>query len=364
MTYFWIVAAALTLLAAVSPGVAEAADAPPRETFTNPILPNGADPQAAFRDGEYFYVASDTRRLTLYRTGDITDLRHAKRKIIWDPPDGTDHSANVWAPEIHFVGGKWYVYVAADDGNSDHHKMFVLENASPDPFEGRFEVKGRLKTDPNDNWAIDGTIFEHAGKLYFSWSGWAIPRVDAETACIWIAPMDDPWTIGSPRVMLSQPEHDWERVWQNPPEWRNTPGHTVFVNEGPAVLQHDGRTFITYSASGCWTPFYSLGLLSFDGKGDILDPANWEKSDKPVFTQVPGDRVFGPGHNSFFKSPDGTEDWIFYHANDKPNECGGPMRSPRIGKVEWSPSGEPIFGRPAPPGRTMAKPSGTPPERP
>ena len=250
---------AMILTALVLSALAADATAPdasgPRDVFANPVMPNGADPQAAFRDGEYFYVASDTRRLTLYRTRDITDLRRAKRMVIWDPPDGTDHSSNVWAPEIHFLNGKWYVYVAADDGDSDHHRMFVLENGSPDPFEGRFELKSRLKTDPNDNWAIDGTPFEVGGKPYFAWSGWAMPRVDVETACIWVAPMENPWTLGSPRVMLSQPEHSWERNWLNPKAWRNTPGHTVYVNEGPAVLQHEGRTFLTYSASGCWDAF-------------------------------------------------------------------------------------------------------------
>ena len=192
----------------------EPADA---DTFTNPVLETGADPQAFLHDGEYFYVASDTRRLTLWRTPDITDLRHAKRKLIWDAPDGTDHSSGVWAPEIHRIDGKWYVYLAADDGNSDNHKMFVLENGADDPFEGVFELKSRLKGDPNDNWGIDGTVFEHGGSLYYLWSGWATPRVETETACIWIARMENPWTIGSARTMLSQPKHPWERHWQNPP---------------------------------------------------------------------------------------------------------------------------------------------------
>ena len=92
----------------------------------------------------------------------------------------------------------------------------------------------------------------------------------------------------------------------------------------------------------------------------MLDPAAWTKSEQPVFTQVPKENVYGPGHNSFFSSPDGRETWIFYHANDKPNECGGPMRSPRIQKVEWTSTGEPVFGRPVATGAALAKPSGTP----
>lgn len=341
--------------------VVAAQESGPADTFTNPVLPRGADPHALFHDGEYFYIASDTNALTLWRTHDITDLANAEKKVIWTPPVGTDHSANVWAPEIHFLKGKWYVYVAADDGNTDNHKMFVLENPSADPFEGTFTLKARLKTDPNDNWAIDGTVLEHGGELYFLWSGWATRRVTTETACIWIARMDNPWTItaGSPRVMLSQPELPWERIWQNPPEWNHGINHECYVNEGPAVLTRGKRVFIAYSASGCWTPHYTLGLLRFDGEGDLLDPANWTKSRQPVFVQQPELKVFGPGHNSFFKSPDGTEDWIFYHANDLPNECGGPKRSPRMQRIEWTDAGEPIFGRPVAAGVPISKPSGT-----
>lgn len=351
-------AVALPLLSPILLGMA-GSPAHAQATFANPVLERGADPHAILHEGEYFYIASNTNQLTLWRTRDITDLRNAQKKVIWTPPPGTDHSKNVWAPEIHFLRGKWYVYVAADDGNGDNHKMFVLENDSPDPFAGEFKLKSRIKTDPNDNWAIDGSVFEHKGELYMVWSGWPIRRVTTETACIYIARMSDPWTIGSERVMLSQPALDWERHNRNPPEWKNTPGHEIFVNEGPAVLSRGERLFITYSASGCWTPFYSLGLLSHNGTGDLLDPNAWTKLPKPVFVQQPDDQVFGPGHNSFFKSPDGKEDWIFYHANDKPNECGGPMRSPRMQRVEWSADGKPIFGKPVAAGVQLAKPSGT-----
>lgn len=346
------------LLAVAECAPANAADAP--ATFTNPLLASGADPAVFFHDGYYYVMVTGGSRVGLRRTKDVTDLKNAEYKTIWTPPPGKEYSRNLWAPEIINIDGRWYVYFTADDGRGEHHKLFVLENASKDPFQGEFTVKGRLKTDVNDNWAIDGSVFEHKGEYYIVWSGWPLRRVTAETACIYIARLKNPWTIGSERVMLSQPEFDWERHTRNPPEYRNPgPAYDVYVNEGPTVLKHDNRIFVVYSASGCWTPFYCLGLLTADADSNLLDPASWKKSPRPVFQQSAENSVYGPGHNGFFKSPDGKEDWIIYHATDRPEQGGGNRRSPRAQKFGWKADGTPDFGVPLPITRPLQKPSGT-----
>jgi len=81
------------------------------------------------------------------------------------------------------------------------------------------------------------------------------------------------------------------------------------------VLQRNGKTFIVCSAGHCPTPDYKLGMLTYNGTGDPLDSASWVKSPNPVFQRSNANGVYGPGHNGFFKSPDGTEDWIVYHAH-------------------------------------------------
>ncbi len=324
-------------------------------TFTNPLLSSGADPWAIFHEGNYYYIKSDASQITLTRTPDITDLKNAEKKIIWTPPADTDHSKNVWAPEIHNISDNWYVYVAADDGDNRNHRMFALENTSQDPFVGTFEMKARIKTDANDNWAIDGSVFEHNNMLYFIWSGWESPKVDVETQRIYIAQMSNPWTINSERVELSKPELEWERNWDYPDAW--TPESAVYVNEGPQMLKHGNKLHIVYSASGCWTPYYALGMLTTDQNSNLMDPKSWEKSQEPVFQQSPENGVYGTGHNSFFKSPDGTEDWILYHANDNPADgCGG-KRSPRAQKIRWTEDNMPDFGVPLPTSTRIKKPS-------
>ncbi|MBK8501178.1 MAG: glycoside hydrolase family 43 protein [Saprospiraceae bacterium] len=331
-------------------------DSIPKNTFSNPLLPNGADPWAIFHQGNYYYIRSNARAITLMKTADITDLENAESKMIWQAPAEGDHSKNIWAPEIHNLNSNWYVYVAADDGDNRNHRMFVLENKAPDPFVGEFEIKAKIKTDSADNWAIDGSVFKHRESLYFIWSGWEIPKKEIETQNIYIARMSNPWTISSDRILLSTPEFEWERKWQYPGVWN--PDAPVYVNEGPQALHHGNKLHIIYSASGCWTPYYSLGILTMDAAGDPMVKSSWTKTKKPIFTQSDENKVYGPGHNSFFKSPDNTEDWILYHANDHPTDGCANKRSPRAQKIDWTDDDFPNLGIPLSTSTRLKKPSG------
>lgn len=326
------------------------------ETFSNPLLGGGADPWALWHEGNYYYMNTTGGKLVLWVTPDITDLKNAEKEIIWEPAD-PKVSKHIWAPEIHYIDGKWYVYFSADDGNTDNHQVYVLENTSANPLEGEFKMKGRISTDKDNNWAIDASVFEHRGKLYMVWSGWQTRRIDTETQCIYIASMKNPWTLDSDRVLLSKPEYDWERLYIN--EDGSHPKHIIYVNEGPQPLvSPNGKlVHIIYSASGCWTPHYCLGRLTAKANSDLLDPASWSKAMEPQFKQSPENKVYGPGHNSFFKSPDGKEDYILYHARNSENSKAS--RSPRIQKIGWDRKGYPVFGTPLPTATPLPKPSGT-----
>lgn len=320
-------------------------------TFTNPLLPSGADPWIIYKDGYYYYTNSLGNRLAIWKTKDVPTLGTAEKKTIWRPPAGTAYSHDIWAPELHFINGKWYMYFAADDGKNVTHRIYVLENSSADPLLGNWSFKGQL-TDASNKWAIDASVFENHGKLYLIWSGWEGDQNGQQN--IYIARLKNPYTIEGKRVLISKPEFEWEK--HGDLHDANNPPH-VNVNEGPEVIAHGNKLFLIYSASGCWTDYYALGMLTASAGSDLLDPNSWKKSSQPVFKQDPENGVYAPGHNSFFKSPDGREDWILYHANPQPGcGCGG-QRSPRMQKFTWDKNGSPVFGIPVKTGVPLNNPS-------
>ena len=309
--------------------------------FYNVVAPDGADPWVIRGPNGWYYATLTTGRdVTLIRSKTLSGLGGGERRVIYRPPAGVE---NLWAPEIHEIDGKWYVYVASDDGASANHRMSVLENPSADPFTGAFTLKGKVADLSADRWAIDATVFRTGGRLYMLWSGWEGTE-DVEQD-LYIAPMRNPWTLSGPRVRIVRPTLPWE-VRGGPPS----------VAEGPQVLVRGDRVFVVYSASGSWTDSYCLGLLSARVDADLLAPLSWTKHAGPIFASANG--VFGPGHCSFVRSPDGQEDWIVYHTARR--KGSGWSRLVRTQRFEWDADGTPRLGEPAPPDRPIALPGGEP----
>jgi GH43 family beta-xylosidase len=275
----------------------------------------------------------------------MSELKNASPQTVWTAPASGENSKNVWAPELHYLNGKWYIYYTAGSSVSDHNtqRSFVLENSSADPTSGTWVDKGKIFDPAADFFAIDGTVLTYNGKDYFIWSGHASATDNAQR--IYIARMSNPWTLETARSLISSAQYNWESI--------GAP-----VNEGPEiVINPAGKIFLVYSASGCWTDDYSLGMLTLNGTDPLL-ASSWTKTATPVFTKNVSGGAYGPGHNTFFKSKDGTEDWILYHANPSPGQGCGDARNPRMQKFTWNADGTPNFGQPVAVGAAITKPSG------
>jgi GH43 family beta-xylosidase len=321
-------------------------------TFHNPLLPTGPDPWVVTHNGFYYYMNTTSKNLTVWKTRDITDLAHAEKKVVWTPPADGPYSKELWAPELHRLGGKWYIYFAADAGKNESHRIYAVENTADDPLEGEWTYKGKV-ADATDKWAIDASVFEDRGQKYIVWSGWEGDN-DGEQR-IFLAHLKYPWTIDSKRVLLSYTKYPWEQVGDLP----NRPAMPhVNVNEGPEILKHADDIFLVYSGSACWTDYYELGVVRAKSGAKLMDPASWTKYDHAFFKQNREASVFGPGHDGFFKSPDGKQDWIIYHANAKTQQGCGQFRSPRIQSFTWNADGTPNFGEPVSTETAIPKPSG------
>lgn len=313
-------------------------------TFTNPLLPVGPDPWVTQKDGFYYYMHTTGRNLTLWKTAKMSELGSAVSTVIWSPPATGPNARDIWAPELHFLDGKWYVYFTAGPGSCcAGQRLWVLENANADPTTGTWVEKGQLAVPGQDLWAIDATILEQNGNRYLVWSG---QETGSDQQNLYIGRLSNPWTLTGPRVQLSHPQYGWEL------------NGFPKVNEGPEILKHGSRTFLVYSASHCSTDDYALGLLAASGTADPMDASAWTKSATPVFVKDPADHAYGPGHNAFFTSKNGQEDWIIYHANLAPNQGCGDARNPRMQKFDWNADGTPNFGTPVATGVALPRPGG------
>ena len=345
-----VVGGALPFVAACSGGGGGGTEPPPQPgpqcTFANPVAA-GADPWVVRHGAEYLLVQSRDNGIYVSRSPKLTQVVSSAVRV-WVAPDTGWNATNVWAPELHRIGGRWYIYYAAGRAGPPfiHQRAGVLESAGDDPL-GPYTDRGMLYTGDDlagggpSRWAIDLTVGTINGQLVAVWSGWqSDAATDRTPQHLYVAPMSNPYTISGNRVRISSPVEAWER------------GTELDLQEGPEILQRGGQTFIIYSTRESWLPDYRLGQLKLTG-ADPLQPASWTKSG-PVFQS--GEGVIGVGHASFTTSPSGTEDWIVYHA--KTSASPGWDRVIRMQKFTWNADGSPNFGIPVPSGRQIELPAG------
>jgi GH43 family beta-xylosidase len=312
-------------------------------TFTNPVM-EGADPHVTYYDGDYYMLVTRGDRVGIKRSSELHRIHEYNEVVVWRFQN-TPVGGHVWAPELHQVDGKWYIYTCGQNTglSSNQHavnyvqknqQMFLLESLSDDPL-GPYVFKSWLLEGTG---AIDETVFTHTdGKQYIIWSQFNFPG-QPQSQCNYIAELVNAWTIGDKRVKISCPDEPWERNgWP--------------VNEGATVLQRNGKTYVVYSGSGYTTPEYALGYL-LNTDGDLLNASSWTKTG-PVFQQNPSGGVYSTGHNSFTVSPDGSEYWNVYHG--RLSTDGSTSRYVFLQQYYWH-GDEPVFGIPVPVGEAIACP--------
>ncbi|MCK9860282.1 glycoside hydrolase family 43 protein [Paenibacillus sp. ATY16] len=299
-----------------------------------PWIVNRADPYVLkHTDGLYFFTASvpEYDRLVLRKAATLDGLVNAQETVIWRKHETGEMGNHIWAPELHFIDGKWYVYFAAGTAEDQWAiRPYVLECSDEDPITGTWVEKGKIVLD-FESFSLDATTFQHNGERYLIWA-----QYKESDSNLYIAKLANPWTIIGPQVLISTPEYDWE-----------IQGYRV--NEGPAVLLRNGRIFVTFSASAT-DHRYCMGLLEAPLDANLLDPGSWTKHPKPVFETNEETENYGPGHNSFTVSEDGSTDLIVYHARPYKELIGSPLSDPnrhaRIQAFNWKEDGTPDFGVP------------------
>ncbi len=280
---------------------------------SKPLIMQRADPYVYHHtDGWYYFTAShpDYDKIELRRSRTIAGLAAPdEMRIIWTRHDDGDMSEHIWAPELHFIDGVWYIYFTASM-RKDKWKVrpYVMSCEDADPVMGNWHENGRIDVG-EDTFSLDMTTFEHRGRRYMIW---AHKPTEQEGSCLYMASAKSPLELNDDAFILSRPEYDWEcRGFK--------------VNEGPAVLIRNGKVIVTYSASDTGI-HYCMGMLWADVDADLTDPASWNKSYRPVLVTDIEKEIYGPGHNSF--TTENGHDVLIFHARSYPEVKGDPLYDP------------------------------------
>ena len=274
---------------------------------------------------------TEGKDLWIRRASSIEGLADAEKSCIFRATESGDHSGCNWAPELHEIGGKLCCLFASSTNGSWDHVQSRIMTCDGDPMraESWSEPVRVCKQDGSplieQGITLDMTYFEAGGKSWYCWAQRTIDSRGTDSSDLMFASVNpaQPDRLAGEPVLLCRPRYAWDRQ------------HTE-VDEGPHVLKHDGKLFLSFSGDSV-SDYYCLGWLVADETANLLDPLSWKQVGYPVLGRehVEGER--GPGHNSFTTDEYGR-DVIVYHA--KPN---GGMRSCYVRTIHYAFDGTPLL---------------------
>lgn len=311
----------------------------PITEYNEPFIIQRADPYVyRHTDGAYYFTASVPAydRIILRRSETLLGLRDAEEVTVWTKHESGPMSKHIWAPELHYLQGKWYLYFAAGE-RDDVWKIrpYVLECMGQNPLTDEWKELGIMQCADEDEFSfrafsLDATIFESRGEHYYVWAEKV--GVGKGISNLYIARMETPNKLATVQVLLTTPDYDWERVG-------------FWVDEGPSAVKRNGKIYLTFSSSATGA-CYCMGMLSADEDTDLLDPQSWKKERYPVVKTDEEKGIYGPGHNSFTRDEQGNDVCVF-HARTYPEIVGDPLYDPNrhtmLMKVEWDEQDRPVF---------------------
>ena len=311
-----------------------------RETaYNRPFIRQRADPYIMRSDeAGYYFTASvpEYDRIALRHSDTLEGLRDAPERTVFVKHESGPQSVHIWAPEIHRIDGVYYIYYAGGDKDDVWEIRPYVLRCLGDPMVDDWVEMGPMQAADDDpfsfrGFSLDATVFSCRGERYFVWAEKV--GVGKQISNLYIARLAAPNKLATIQELLSTPDYGWERG-------------DFWVNEGPAILKHDGKIFLTFSANTTGE-LYCMGMLWANEDDDLLDPANWTKLRRPVLQSDGGKGLHGPGHNCFVKADDGETDLLVYHARQYSQLVGNPLYDPNrhvyVAPVTYDGQGFPQF---------------------
>ncbi|MBR5538402.1 MAG: family 43 glycosylhydrolase [Clostridia bacterium] len=275
------------------------------QNFINPVA-LGADPFILKDDGTYYlYVTGDNLGYRVYSSKNLVEWTAHGHCLVKDDvyldPD-SKYENLFWAPEVIKYEGKYYMAYTAQ------HRVGIAVADNPlGPFKSPEGSKYLLPYYNN----IDGNFFlDDDGKMYLYYVTQQATRVDDYVSKagnnIWGCELDmNTLTIKSDTVKLLQ-------------QWDETTEAVSKLNEGPFMIKHNGKYYLTFSADKYYMTSYSVNYAVSDSplgefKRDFNNPVL--KCDDLDYADADNPHLYGPGHHSFVEAPNGKDMLIVYHAH-------------------------------------------------
>ena len=311
-------------------------------TYLSPLVLQRADPYLLKHNGKYYFTATcpDYDRIILRCSNSVNGIATAEERVLWTKHETGELACHIWAPEIHYIMGKWVIYFAAGHVPEIWRiRPYTLICKGNDPMKDEWVEGGMMQRAAGDDYSftdfsLDMTVFEHRGKWYAIWAQkFGTEEKPTPISNLYIAELETPTKLKSVLVLLSTPDYDWERQGG------------FWVNEGPAIIKSGGKIYCSFSASATGA-CYCMGLLWIDEDGDILDPRQWKKSRYPVLKTDENLKIYGPGHNCFTTGDDG-EVITLLHFRNYEKITGDPLddhnRHAHVMRVTFAADGTPLF---------------------
>ena len=293
------------------------------KVYRNPVIRVGVPDPTVIRadDGFYYLYATEnpTHNVPIYRSGNLVDWTligtvftdESRPTFVESLPGAV---ARVWAPDINYVDGKYYLYYSMSRWGSEWECGIGV--ATADNPEGPFINHGKMfiSSDYGTQNSIDPFFIEEDGSKYLFWGSFR---------GIWGAELSDDGLSVKPETI--------QKV-------------AGTLTEGTYIIKHDGYYYMIGSVGSCCDGQNSTYHLMMARSENLFGPYV-DKNGAPALENhfshllYRNDDVIGPGHNAKFVQDDADQWWIIYHGFQANNEGAG--RVGYLDRIYWTESGWP-----------------------
>jgi arabinan endo-1,5-alpha-L-arabinosidase len=292
---------------------------------------NVHDPVIIKQDDTYYLYCSGAR-IPTRSSKDLHDWQGVRPGPLPETPqwakDYVPKADSIWAPDISFYNGKYYLYYSVSTFGSNHSCIGLETNVTLNPEDPNYkwEDQGLVIAsdrpssynciDPNRVMDEDGNVWLAFGSF---WTGIKMRRLDADTG------------------LLSEEDTTLYALARR--DAKNDPPDAI---EGPFIIHKGDYYYLFASFDSCCKGVDSTYNVRV-GRSETVTGPYVDKDGTEMLkgggTQItfPSSRWRGPGHNSILQEDD--KDWIVYHAYDAGN---GGTPTLRIVPLQWDNDGWPF----------------------